>query len=155
MYDVETRTVAARTVAALSHSGAYPEIGRTFQSLYTMIGSRGLFPQICHGVALYYHDPTETPEKELLSHAGVTMKTGVDVPDGFETVDIPGGEAAVLTYKGPYAGLGQAWDHFFGVWLPQSGREPRHEAPYEVYLNDPSNTAPDDLLTEIVLPLKV
>lgn len=155
MFDVEIRDVPARSVAALSHKGAYHEIGKTFQSLYAMIGSRGLFPEIREGVALYYCDPGQVPEKDLMSHAGVAMASGVPVPDGFESVAIATGPAAVLTLKGPYAGLPKAWDYLFGAWLAESGREPRDEPSYEVYLNDPTDTAPDDLVTEVVLPLKV
>lgn len=154
MFDVEIRDVPARNVAALTHEGPYHEIGRTFQSLYAMIGSRGLFPQIAQGVALYYHDPTETPEKDLFSQAGVFLCDGVATPEGFEAVEIPAGRAAVLTYRGPYAGLPKAWDHLYSTWLTGSGEVVRHEAPYEIYLNDPTNTAPDDLITEIVVPLQ-
>ncbi|MEM9320029.1 MAG: AraC family transcriptional regulator [Pseudomonadota bacterium] len=154
MYDVEIRDMPARRLAALRHEGAYPEIGRTFQALYTMVGARGLFPQIGHGVALYYCDPSQTPEAELVSHAGVSLNGGAVVTEGFESIDIPAGRAAVLTMTGPYAGLAQAWDHLYSGWLPKSGQEPRDEAPYEVYLNDPYDTAPDDLITEIVVPLK-
>ena len=104
MFDVEIRDMPKRNLAALAHQGAYPEIGRTFQSLYAMIGSRGMFPQISHGVALYYHDPSETPEKDLMSYAAVTLRDGVDAADDFEAVEVTGGRSAVLTYKGPYAG---------------------------------------------------
>lgn len=153
MFDVEVRDVPARRLAALSHHGPYPEIGRTFQSLYTMVGSRGLLPEISDAVALYYNDPSETPDKELFSHAAVTLRDAADMPEGFDAIDIPCGRAAVLTYKGPYAGLPKAWDHLYSNWLMSSGEEPRNEAPYEVYLNHPDNTPPDDLITEIVVPL--
>jgi len=154
MFDVEIRDMPARQLAALPHKGAYPEIGRTFQTLYAMIGARGLFPKIGPGVALYYNDPTETPQKELFSHAAVTLQEGVELAEDFEAVEIPAGRAAVLTYRGPYAGLPKAWDHLYSTWLTGAGEEVRHEAPYEVYLNDPTNTAPDDLITEVVVPLK-
>lgn len=154
MFDVEIRDMPPRNLAALTHKGAYPEIGRTFQSLYAMVGSRGLFAQISHGVAVMYNDPSETPEKDLLSHAGVTLRDGVAAFEGFEAVSLSGGRSAVLTYKGPYAGLPQAWDQLYSHWLVATGEETRDEAPYEVYLNDPTTTAPDDLITEVVVPLK-
>lgn len=153
-YKVEIRDMPDRSLAALSHQGAYHEIGRTFQSLYTMVGSRGLFGQISHGVALYYHDPSETPEKELLSYAAVTLTDGAAVPEGFEAVTVAGGRSAVLTYKGPYAGLPKVWEHLYSDWLTSSGEEVRDQAPYEIYLNVPTRTAPDDLLTEVVVPLR-
>lgn len=151
MNDVEIRDMPARTLAALAHKGAYPEIGRTFQALYAMIGSRGLFPQIGPGVGIYYDDVSEKAEAELRSHAGVTFHG--PVPEGFDTVEISGGTSAVLTVEGPYSGLWPAWDHLYRNWLVGSGEVPRNEAPYEIYLNDPTDTAPEDLRTEIVVPL--
>jgi AraC family transcriptional regulator len=38
--------------------------------------------------------------------------------------------------------------------LPRSGREPADAAMFDIYLNSPMDTAPEDLLTEICLPLK-
>ena len=59
----------------------------------------------------------------------------------------------VLTHRGPYEGLGESYRWLYGVWLPASGREPRHAPPFEVYHNSPKDTPPDQLLTEIHLPL--
>ena len=60
----------------------------------------------------------------------------------------------MLTYKGPYSGIHAAYHSLFGNWLPGSGEEPADQPCYEVYLNNPRDTAPEDLLTEICLPLK-
>ncbi|MFZ1481646.1 MAG: GyrI-like domain-containing protein [Paracoccaceae bacterium] len=61
---------------------------------------------------------------------------------------------AVLAFKGPYAGLPAAYDQLFGIWLPQSGEEPADSPVFELYLNTPMDTAPEQLLTEICMPLK-
>lgn len=82
------------------------------------------------------------------------MRDGAKAADDFEAVAVPARRAAVLTYKGPFAGLPRAWDHMYSSWLMASGEEPRDEVPYEIYLNDPSTTAPDDLITEVVVSLK-
>jgi AraC family transcriptional regulator len=60
----------------------------------------------------------------------------------------------VVTYKGPYSGLEAAYTALFGNWLPESGEEPADAPCYELYLNSPMDTAPEDLITEICLPLK-
>jgi AraC family transcriptional regulator len=41
-----------------------------------------------------------------------------------------------------------------GQWLPRSGRELRSAPGFEVYFNDPNSTAPEDLVTDIHLPLE-
>jgi len=58
-----------------------------------------------------------------------------------------------MHYKGPYSGLAAAYRHLYGVWLPESGEEPSNAPPFEVYLNNPRDTAPEDLLTDVCVPL--
>jgi AraC family transcriptional regulator len=67
---------------------------------------------------------------------------------------LEGGPHAVVTHKGPYAQLSQAYDWLYAAWLPTSGREPRNAPPFEVYLNTPQQVAAENLLTEIYLPLE-
>lgn len=154
MHPVEIRDLPARRIAALAHKGPYPDIGRSFQKLYASIAAAGLFGRIAHSVALYYDDPYAMASDELHSHAGVTLLEGAEAPPGLEALEIAAGRAAVLTFRGAYAGLAVAWDQLYSGWLPGSGAEAGDAAPYEVYLNDPTDTAPEDLITEIVLPLR-
>ena len=104
-------------------------------------------------LALYLDNPDDVPEDQLRSYAGAEFR-GDAIPDGMEELAIPGGKTAVLTYKGPYSGLEAAYRSLFGNWLPESGEEPADQPCYEIYLNDPRETAPEELLTEICLPLK-
>ena len=38
--------------------------------------------------------------------------------------EIPGGEYAVVTHKGPFERLPDVYAQLYGDWLPHSGREP-------------------------------
>lgn len=67
---------------------------------------------------------------------------------------LPAGRCAVLTYQGPYSGIATVYDALFGNWLPKSGEEPAYIPCFELYLNSPRETSPEDLLTKICLPLK-
>ncbi len=60
----------------------------------------------------------------------------------------------MLTYKGPYAGISAAYHSLFGNWLPEAGEEPAEAPCCEIYLNNSREVAPEELLTEICLPLK-
>jgi AraC family transcriptional regulator len=46
-----------------------------------------------------------------------------------------------------------AYEWLYGTWLVQSGREAADAPVFEEYLNNPKETAPADLHTEICLPL--
>ncbi|MEW2912883.1 AraC family transcriptional regulator [Leisingera sp. JC11] len=153
MYDVITRTDPARRLAGLPHKGAYHEIGKSFEAFGAICETRQLWPQLGAVLGVYFDSPDEVAEADLRSFAGAEF-AGDALPEGMEEVSLPGGRAAVLTYKGPYSGIRAAYHSLFGNWLPQSGEEPTDQPCYEVYLNNPRETAPEDLLTEICLPLK-
>lgn len=153
MYPVEIKELPKRQLAALSHTGPYIEIGSAFKKLFAMLAARDLISQTQGMIGIYYDDPDAVAAENLRSQAAAVMAPGVDVPDGTEAVMIAGGPSAVLTFKGPYAGLKAAYTYLYGEWLPQSGKAMADAPCYEIYLNSPTDTAPEDLLTEICVPL--
>lgn len=64
-----------------------------------------------------------------------------------------GGEYSCVLVKGLHGFLPSAWRHLF-EWLPLNGREPDNSMGFEAYYNDPIHTPPEELFTEIFLPLK-
>jgi AraC family transcriptional regulator len=152
MHEVEFRNEPARRLVGLPHKGAYHAIGKSFEAFGAICESRGLWPNLRAMIAIYYDSPEVVPEDELRSLAGGEF-VGEGTPDGMEDFALPGGKTAVLTYKGPYSGITAAYHSLYGNWLPASGKEPADQPCYEIYLNDPRDTAPEDLLTEICMPL--
>ena len=68
--------------------------------------------------------------------------------------EIPRGKYLVFRYKGPYSNLGAVYDTIYGHWIPESGYKISDARGYEVYLNNPGNTPPEELLTEICVPVE-
>lgn len=155
MLEVNIRHVDPKRVAAIRHTGPYQEIGACFQRIMGWAFSKGCIGPETRILALYYDHPAEVPAAELRSAACVTAGQGFtgDPAAGVEAIDVEGGDYGVATFKGPYDQLELAYDWLFGQWLPQSGREPSDRPCVEVYLNNPQDTKPEDLLTEIYLPL--
>jgi AraC family transcriptional regulator len=154
MHPVSVRTLGPMRLAAVAHKGPYFEISRAFQKLSAVMGTRNLFPKAGRMVGVFYDDPQSVPWPELRSHAAFEVTGDVDIASPLEEITLPAGRQAVMTYKGPYAGLPAAYDQLFGAWLPTSGEEPADMPSFEVYLNSPMDTAPEDLVTELHLPLK-
>lgn len=154
MFDVEIRTEPARRLAAVAHRGPYMEVGQSFERLGAILAGRGLMGQMRGLVGVYYDDPSAVPAKDLRSHAGAVLPDGLAAPDGLDAVDLPAGRYACLRFRGHYAGLHAAYDYLFGPWLTRSGEELGDAPAIEVYLNTPMDTAPDDLLTDVCMPLK-
>ncbi|MEP5727895.1 MAG: AraC family transcriptional regulator [Sulfitobacter sp.] len=153
MFDVEIKTTPAHRLAAMKHTGAYTKIGGCFEKIAQIATMQGLWAHSGGLVRVHYDDPNVVPEPELRSYAGLILKADVALPEGLEEVRLTGGTYAVLRYKGPYTGIGVAYDHLFGRWLPESDKEPADAPAYEMYLNTPQDTAQEELLTEIYLPL--
>jgi len=151
--DVEVNNFPAYRVAAVRHIGAYNRISEAFSTLGDIAGAAGLFGPDTMMLALYHDDPETTAESELRSDAGVTVAQGVSLPPGLTEQRIPAGRYARARYIGPYEGLGDAWSRFMSEWLPSTDERTSDGVSYEVYLNDPSDTAPEDLITDMYIPL--
>ena len=154
MHPVAIRAAGPMRLAAIAHTGAYFEISRAFARLSAIMTSRDLFPRAGRMVAVFYDDPQTVPLADLRSLPAFEVASDAPIDPPLEAVMLAAGRTAVLTYRGPYAGLPAAYDQLFGVWLPASGEEPADQPSFEVYLNSPMDTAPQDLLTELHLPLK-
>lgn len=154
MFPVTIRTEAERRLAAVPHQGPYPEIARAFEKLGSTVSARGLYGRFGHMVGVYYDSPSDVKPADLRSHAGLEAPADLPIDPPLEVVTLPAGRHAVLTFTGPYAGLQAAYDQLFGIWLPQSGETPADSPVFEIYLNNPMDTAPADLVTELCLPLR-
>lgn len=152
--DIRVRNVESMRVAFVRHVGPYEQVGEAFGRFLEWVGRRGLFRPDTKVIGIGHDDPHITPADKLRFDCCVTV--GEDFrPEGEVGVQtIGGGEYAVLTHRGPYEQLGACYQLLYGTWLPVSGREPRHEPPFEVYHNSPGNTSPEDLLTDIYVPLE-
>jgi flavin reductase (DIM6/NTAB) family NADH-FMN oxidoreductase RutF/effector-binding domain-containing protein len=82
---------------------------------------------------------------------GFPFKPGIEGRDSIQVSEIPGGKSAVYNYVGPYEKLPQVRTAL-KQWLSTNGYT-ISGATYEIYLNDPQVTAPENLETEIVYPL--
>ena len=66
--------------------------------------------------------------------------------------EIPGGMAATCMHIGPYDKITAAYEAL-GQWMQSNGRQGTGVC-YEIYLNDPQQTPPEQLQTQILFPIK-
>ncbi len=72
--------------------------------------------------------------------------------DNIEESEIPSGKFASYLHIGSYTEIEPAYNELT-QWIQQNGYEPTGVA-YEFYLNDPGETPPEELKTQIMFPLK-
>ena len=140
-------------LASLRHVGPYTKISEAFSRLGAMAGPAGLFAPSAQMIAVYHDDPEVTPEDKLRSDAAISVGPTTKVPAGFSETRIPAGRYAHTSFKGPYTELPDAWTRLMGEWLPKSGHRLGGGVSYELYRNDPTNTKPEDLLTDLFIPI--
>ncbi len=152
--DVKIETKEPMRVAFMRHVGPYNQVGETWGKLCTWAGPRGLFGPQTQMLGLCHDDPAVTPTDKLRYDACLTVGEGVDGEGDVGVQEIAGGDYAVAVHRGPYEKLGEVYTGLCGQWLPASGRELRSAPAFEIYVNSPQDTAPEDLVTEIYMPLE-
>ena len=143
-----------KRVAFMRHTGPYHESGATFQKIMGWAFSRGLFGPQTQVLSLCHDDPEVTPSDKLRLDCCITVDDSFESSEDVTTQIIPGGEYVVLTHRGSYTGLAESYCWLYGEWLSTSGREFADRPPFEVYVNNPSETPEEELLTEICIMLK-
>jgi AraC family transcriptional regulator len=106
---------------------------------------------VVFGIA--YDDPTVTAPAKLRYDAALVIPVKLTAQGEVGVQTIRGGKHAVATHRGPYAALGETYTRLCGEWLPSSGLELLPAPALEFYRNSPEDTPPDDLLTDICMPL--
>ncbi len=141
-------------VAFLRHTGPYDQVGRTWSRLFQWAAIKGLLMRKTEVIGVAHDDPDVTPPDKVRYDACLRVGRPLE-PEGhvgFQT--IPAAEYAILSHRGPYDTLGEAYVWFCGRWIPESGREMADRPCLEFYLNSPLDTAPESLRTDIYLPLR-
>lgn len=114
-------------------------------------------------INIYHDNPATTPAAECRADVCIAapvidrMQSTTDV----NIITVHGGRYLVYRYQGPYENLGEANAKVYGEMLPRSGEKIRMGdgvieqcQMFERYLNDPENTRPEDLVTEIWIPIE-
>ena len=155
---VRIETVAPTLVAYVRHVGPYAGntalFGQLFGRLCGWLGPRGLIGPSSRMLTIYHEDPAITDEDKLRISVCATVPEGTQPDSDIGVMMLDGGMFAVARFEIDPSEYGAAWKWVMGTWLPESGYQPDDRHCFELYLNDPGSTAPDNLLTEICIPLK-
>lgn len=153
--DVALVELAPMHLLSFRHLGPYQNVGEAFDRLTEWTRQAGLWERCIGVIGLSYDDPETVPAAELRYDACAEFAQPVDGADDIQPACLAGGRFALYRHVGPYDGINGVFRQLFGVWLPQSGFEPDDRPCMEIYRNDAKQTAPEHLVTDILIPLKV
>ena len=125
-----------------------------FRVLNNAIKQANAWPFVRERIGMCPDEAGMVPDEEARYQAGF-FYTGKlpPLPDEVHRVTIPGGRWAVSVHQGSYETCWQSWNRLYRDWLPTSGLTARDAAPFEIYCNHPKTTPPDELQTEIWIPI--
>lgn len=143
------------TVVMLRHSGPYDQLAPKFDQLWNWVTANNVPAQ--RFIGIYWDNPDETPADRLRSAACVEVPIGYQMPHAgglpLESAQIAGGNYATTRYVGPYEEMEPVWTAFT-KWIEETLKRQIGANPaFEVYVNDPSDTPPDQLITELYMPV--
>lgn len=105
-------------------------------------------------IGISHDNPKFTEEEKLRYDACITIGNKIETEGEIGLQTIPGGKYAVFLHEGSYETLSETYAYIYGEWI-QTAPDCLSERPcFEKYLNDPEQTPPEELLTEIFVPVE-
>ncbi|MEZ0327851.1 MAG: GyrI-like domain-containing protein [Fimbriimonas sp.] len=149
----ETRLSPIRIVT-LKHAGPYENIGPVFDRLFDWIETNNVPVQ--RTIGIYYDNPDYVSAAQLRSAACVEVPVGYQLPNHgpeFQVQEIAGGPYATTRFVGSYEKLGPVWEELTRYVERIMVKKISDNPAFEVYVNDASETPPEQLITELYMPL--
>jgi AraC family transcriptional regulator len=143
-------------IAVLEHRGDPALVMETAMTFIDWRKSSGLSPvRTSRTFGIAYDDPEQTPAHAFRFDICGSVSTPVpENPQGVRDGVIPGGRCAVVRHYGSHDRLGVSARYLYRDWLPDSGEELRDFPLFFDYLSLIPETAEQDLITDLYLPLR-
>ncbi|MCB0804158.1 MAG: AraC family transcriptional regulator [Bacteroidales bacterium] len=151
----EVREVIPRKVIYVASTGPYDGKGTAdaWKKVCGFAGQKGLFGPKTEFIGISFDDPHITDSSKLRYEACLTIDKEATAEGEMGVKEIAGGKYVVFLHEGSYENFQASYDYIFGEWLPGNNSQLREEPSFELYLNSPEDTAPENLKTEIWVPI--
>lgn len=145
-----------KNVIYIAASGNYKNISYSslYERMWVEIKRQGLFGENMEHIAVYYDNPEVMVCDNMKCDVCISVSKAAQPNEEIGVKTIDGGRFVMFTYTGPYSNVGVAYDKIYGELLAQGGFSTRDTFCYEIYTNDPTQTAPQQLETEIYIPIE-
>ena len=157
MEEITIVEVPNQKVIGMRKEGRYQElIPGMLQQLFPYIMKFG--NDVCCGPPMFLCHETCVEEVMEADKSGkadvevaVPISRDIDETEDMKIYELSGGKMAKITHKGPYEKCESAYNNLF-EWVEKNGKKVV-DSTREVYLNDPREVTPEEILTEIYAPI--
>jgi len=137
----------------LPHKGPLTDIGAVIGDFMQAVEGQGLFASIRGTmIGVYYSSPADTKPADLAWEVGFPVAEGTAPRPPLVMKEWKWPTAAVAVHKGAYAKTGETIQRLMD-WIGAGGYAVAGPT-MERYLNNPMQVKPEELLTEIWIPVK-
>lgn len=142
--DIKLVETMDTNIVSVRENIAIRDFDKLFAKLINLMEQTGA--ACAGGLLAIYHSPEFDPEETDLE-LGFPVTAASD-----HTRTLKGETCAAAVHKGEYSKLHETYSRL-GAWVDSRGYS-IFAPPYEIYLNDPREVPPDQLLTEVYFPIK-
>jgi len=156
MVDIEIVDVQPQNVMGMTRKGPYQIIAQMIPELFQYLVPKGaqfagppMF--LCHETSM---EQAEQADAEGSAEVEVVVPVASEIAgtDEISFYELPGGKMAKTTHQGPYEECKATYEKLL-AWIGQN--QHRIAGPIrEIYLNDPREVPPEEILTEIHAPIE-
>ena len=149
---IEIKSLDPMRVAYMRHVGPYDDLEDFWSKFLVWAFLNDFDLDDSTVVGLNHDDPNQKQE--------VRFDACVAVDDSFKPTEevgvqvVEGGKYAKITHQGPYDQIPEKLYWFYKDGLKELGQKPKDSPCMMIYRNSPMRTPPEQLLTDIFMPLE-
>ncbi len=141
-------------IAYATRFGPYTEGAKSWVEIELMVNERKLSRADHIFLGIAYDDPKITPTGKERFDACITVNRNFLPPENIRTKIIKGRRYVKATHYGSYETIGETYDNFFYEFFPNSKEDCESDAFLEIYITTLDEVTPNELITELYVPLK-
>jgi AraC family transcriptional regulator len=148
-YDFLTKTADKMTIIYLEHTGPYDRMGDVFARIGEYAAAKELTGDV---VGIYFDDPAVVPGEKQRSRIGLAVPESTIADSGLHVQAIPEQKVVYAILRGPYGGIANEYPYIV-QWAEKKGY--KIDGPLmEIYLEVGPDIPPEELVTEVRIPIK-
>jgi len=128
------------------------EISEVWEELMLFAVENNILRETTRRFGVHWDDPSITLKQHLRYDACLSIDEETKI-SGYPVKYIAGGKHLSFLYKGDYQFIGDVYDQIFRDYIIKTKIRLREEPIFNQYLNDKKQILPENLLTEIFIPV--
>lgn len=137
--------------AYMDFGGSFEGMGKAMESFMAEFFKQGLTP-VGPPLGVYHNDPMKVKEEELKWAVGFPISKGTEVKAPLKKEETKFKKAVVSMYTGPYDKMDETYTKIL-KYIEDKGYKVLWPT-YEKYLSNPQTTKPEELKTEVIVPVE-